>query len=263
MRIRTELKTALFLTELARCGSIGKTAALHNVAPSTALRHLRAFEKACGKTLLAATPQGTGLTETGLLLAARLEKDIRAALAPVGRLPYETLTVSLDGRLSCPTVTVTILRWSAGLANTVRFVAPGVNADLIISLAPKGGSSFGFTRGFAASPGYLNDAGIPYTLTNLAAHTLILCEKDAGRFEASHLRKILVPTLADGLNAAENGLGLLFGVTEKLITPQRQSSTLSIVPLKEENGEAIRIRSNSVACTELLLALQQLWGSES
>ena len=262
MRIRTELKVALFLTDLARCGSIGKTAALHHLAPSTVLRHLRTFEKSCGKILLATTPNGTGLTDTGLLLAARLEKDITASLAPVRRGPHETLTVWLDERLSCPTTATAIFRWATDLADIVRLTRYADKADLLISLAAPKRSQHTFTRVFAASPGYLADAGIPYTFSNLTSHTLILCESDAARFDGLCPRNLIVPTLFEGLNAAESGLGLFYGVTEKLITPQRQAGVLSIVPLSAESAQTIQITSTSSASAELLLSLWQQWMPE-
>lgn len=258
MRFRTELKAALLLTDLAQSGSIGKTAGLHNLAPSTVLRHLRALEKLCGSALLMASPTGTTLTEAGRRLAAQFDREITASLTSVDRLPYKSLRIWLDPRLQCPMIWTILMRWAIERTSDLRLTDVAAGADLVLSLDSGQDPATAFSRVFTAAPGYLTDTGIPYSSADLSIHTLIVCENDIALFQRTDCRRrLVVPTLAAGLTAAENGLGLLYGITAPLIERLRQAGALSLVPFNCEETQNLRIISSSVATAELQCLLLQ------
>ena len=259
MKPRFTFDSWLMLQELAEAGSLGQLAAKRGISPSTALRRLRALEKASGKRLFTILGGRAVLSPNGVVAAAKAMAAVKTLLgAPLPASDGKPVPVVVDPKfgISSASAFLSAAARSTGLSFLLSEGEapedeefPGLAISVRRNL-PRGETPLReFPRTLAGSSLYFKTHEFPFSVGSLRDHTLIGIEGDSAfsRILGVGRNRILVPGIDAGVRLAREGAGILLGISLERLKAESQDGALTAVPVASETGEFLSVRAGAAA----------------
>lgn len=253
-----DLNDLALFHQVVRAGSFAEASRRVGIPPNTLSRRIEQFESALGTRLLQRTTRKMALTDAGLSLFDRSAGPVEEALAAIGEIrdaspePSGTVRVAVTADF----FEFVPMEWIATFLAAhpkvrVDFILNDDHTDLIadgVDVAFRSGelkdSSLIARRLYAsrlilvASPAYVRERGMPYSLQDLASHDCITSGKpgrtlwhvqdDEGHDSVSVRGRFGANTAKSQITAARAGLGVC-RAPEPLVWPMLQDGSLVAV----------------------------------